>query len=251
MKEKLVKFDFEDPQVQSSGDIASSFDPSKLKGSYYDILGIDPASTSLQIREAYFRLKTTYTDSNQAIYSLLGGSDLAERIKNIELAFDVLRDVDSRSKYNQNIGITERAGATRTDLLIEEISFTPMDENFRRSSREPKEHKIKLVAGQIRRDSTLAQRIREIYAQAETPSGATLKAMREAAFVSLEELEANTKVGQGKIILIENDDFSAMPPTVYIRGFLKSILSFFGIVDSKSFIDGYTLRVETCLKKMK
>lgn len=246
-----MKFDFEDSQLNSSGEVASSFDPSKLKGSYYDVLGIDPASTSLQIREAYFRLKTTYTDSNQAIYSLLDGSDLADRIKSIELAFDTLRDVDSRSKYNQNIGITERAGATRTDLLIEEISFSPMDENFRRSSREPKEHKIKLVAGQIRRDSTLAIRIREIFSQAEAPSGATLKAMREAAFVSLEELEANTKVGQAKILLIESDNFSSMPPAVYIRGFLKSILSFFGIVDSKSFIDGYSSRVEACLKKMK
>jgi len=246
-----MKFEQNGNSPDESSDNFASFDLSKVRGSYYDMLGVLPTSTSLQVREAYFRLKATYTDSNQAIYSLMTGSDLAEKIKAIEEAFDVLRDVDSRSRYNENIGITERAGASRTDILIENISFPPVDEGMRKSTRPVKDQKIRLVAGQIHRDSSLAVRIRSIFESAETPSGSTLKAMREAAFVTFEEIESNTKVGQDKILLIENDDFVKMPAAVYIKGFLKSILSFYGIADSKAFIEGYTLRVESCHKKMK
>jgi hypothetical protein len=246
-----MKFESNGRTSEESSELFTSFDLAKVKGSYYDLLGVDPTSTSLQVREAYFRLKATYTDSNQAIYSLMSGSDLADKIKSIEVAFDVLRDVDSRSKYNENIGIVERAGASRTDILIENISFPPVDEALRKASRPVKDQKIRLVAGQIHRDSNLAERIKTIFESAETPSGMTLKAMREAAFVTFEEIEANTKVAQDKISLIENDDFLRMPPSVYVKGFLKSILSYYGISDSKAFIDGYTMRVDACLKKTK
>jgi len=246
-----MKFEQNSKANDENSEIFTSFDLSKIRGSYYDLLGVVPTSTSLQVREAYFRLKATYTDSNQAIYSLMTGSDLADKIKAIEEAFDVLRDVDSRSRYNENIGITERAGASRTDILIENISFPPTDETMRKANRPARDQKIKLVAGQIHRDSSLAVRIKSIFESAEAPSGSTLKAMREAAFVTFEDIEANTKVGQDKISLIENDDFMKMPPAVYIKGFLKSILSFYGITDSKAFIEGYIMRVDSCHKKTK
>ena len=128
-----MKFEQNSKVNEENPEIFTSFDLSKIRGSYYDLLGVVPTSTSLQVREAYFRLKATYTDSNQAIYSLMTGSDLADKIKAIEEAFDVLRDVDSRSRYNENIGITERAGASRTDILIENISFPPTDEAMRKA----------------------------------------------------------------------------------------------------------------------
>lgn len=246
-----MEFEFDDVTQSLVMEPVSSFDPVKIRGSYYEILGVDPSSSSLQIREAYFRLKSAYTDSNQAIYSLMNEADLADRIRQIESAFDTLRDVDSRSLYNQSIGIEKRTSTSRVDQLIEEISFSNLDEEVRKSQREPVAHKIKVTAGQIRKDQVLAERIRQIFDQDDQASGLTLKAMREAAFVSLEELEANTKVGLNKLKLIETDQFSMMPAPVYVRGFLKSILMFYGISESKQFIDGYIARLESCLKKMK
>ena len=245
-----MDFEFDDIALELVDD-STSYDPARIRGSYYEVLGVEPTSSSLQIREAYFRLKSTYTDSNQAIYSLMNESDLAERIKKIEAAFDTLRDVENRTKYNQTIGLEKRMGASRVDQLIEEISFSHLEEEVRRTHREPTQHKIKVTAGQIRKDHLLAERIRKIFEQDEQISGATLKAMREAAFVSLEELEANTKVGVSKLKLIETDQFNLMPASVYVRGFLRSILMFYGIHDSKQFVDGYIARIETCTKKMK
>ena len=70
---------------------------------YYEILNLEKNASNSDIRQSYFRLKNTYSHSNQALYSLLEEDDLQDSLGEIREAYDVLIEPERRLAYDQQL----------------------------------------------------------------------------------------------------------------------------------------------------
>ena len=70
---------------------------------YYEILNLEKNASNSDIRQSYFRLKNTYSHSNQALYSLLEEDDLQDSLGEIREAYDVLIEPESRLTYDKQL----------------------------------------------------------------------------------------------------------------------------------------------------
>ena len=72
---------------------------------YYEILEVEAGASRLKVREAYIRLKNTYSPANQALYSLMGESDTRKALEILEEAYRVLDDSILRSDYDSRLKV--------------------------------------------------------------------------------------------------------------------------------------------------
>lgn len=63
--------------------------------------------------------------------------------------------------------------------------------------------------------------------------GQILRDTREAKFYSLEEVEKSTKIRREFLIALEADDYSKLPPTTFVQGFIKNYAKFLGLDSHK------------------
>lgn len=55
------------------------------------------------------------------------------------------------------------------------------------------------------------------------PRGSLLRAVRESQGLEVREISQRSKIGQGYIRAIEEDDYASLPALVYVRGFVFEI----------------------------
>ena len=68
---------------------------------FYKVLDVSKEASSIQIREAYIRMKNTFSNTNDATYSLFSGSECQRQLEMVELAFETLKNETTRRNYNQ------------------------------------------------------------------------------------------------------------------------------------------------------
>ncbi|MEQ1438575.1 RodZ domain-containing protein [Fontimonas sp. SYSU GA230001] len=73
--------------------------------------------------------------------------------------------------------------------------------------------------------------------------GALIRAARERAHLSLEDMAAHTKLTRATLDALERDDYQALLEPVYVRGYYRKCAKVLEI-DEKSLIDAYEARVE-------
>lgn len=59
--------------------------------------------------------------------------------------------------------------------------------------------------------------------------GQILKETREDKFYTLEDVEKATKIRKELLILLENDEYSKLPPATFVQGFIKNYAKFLGL----------------------
>lgn len=72
---------------------------------HYDVLDIEPTATRVEIREAFLRLKNTYSAGSAALYGLVGEEEAREQLARAEEAFRILSDDVARRTYDQRLGL--------------------------------------------------------------------------------------------------------------------------------------------------
>lgn len=77
----------------------------KTVKNHYELLGVSPSASEAEIEDAYKKAKETYTGS-VALYSLYSEEEKAEKIKEIERAYETLCDPGKRDAYNAKNNIT-------------------------------------------------------------------------------------------------------------------------------------------------
>lgn len=95
----MVPSDFQSDRKTLEEEVSES---DELKD-YYEILNLEKNASNSDIRQSYFRLKNTYSHSNQALYSLLEEDDLQDSLGEIREAYDVLIEPESRLTYDQQL----------------------------------------------------------------------------------------------------------------------------------------------------
>ncbi|SME93070.1 helix-turn-helix domain-containing protein [Pseudobacteriovorax antillogorgiicola] len=223
--------------------------------SFYEVLEISHDASRIQIREAYIRLKNTYSQGNQALYSLISEEDAQESLDSLEEAYRVLYDDRLRKDYDQALleAKSKRRGALdpfandpKSVSLTEEPAAAIEGEEDVWGERKQAANKPRKETANTMRfaGSALSENIQEeisrIITQSEECEGSVLKALREVQGVSLDELQERTKVSLQYIIALENNDFHTLPSIVYVKGFLKILFQYLGVrTNTEQMIDKY------------
>jgi len=74
-------------------------------------------------------------------------------------------------------------------------------------------------------------------------SGLDLKAFRKASGINIETLFQKTRVGMTTLKTIEEDRFEALPPLIYLKGFLKAYAQALRL-PAGAVVEGYLRNIE-------
>ncbi len=216
---------------------------------YYEVLEVPFDASKMQIREAYIRLKSTYSNGNQALYSLISDEDAQNTLNQLEDAYRVLYDDILRKDYDQNIagsGTGKQASrrlvdpfhtafTERESLLKENYSGSSglTQENLWKgcattSTKQPIETANKMRFAHHALENGIQEKIKSRLEQSDV-DGTLIRDLREIQGVTLNELQDRTKVSLQYIIALENNDFQTLPSVVYVKGFLKICLQYLGV----------------------
>jgi cytoskeletal protein RodZ len=77
----------------------------------------------------------------------------------------------------------------------------------------------------------------------EVISGKDLKNLREFLGIELEEVYRDTKISPTALEAIEKDDIANLPPTIYLKSFLKSYAEILQL-DTNRIVEGYLKNIE-------
>jgi cytoskeletal protein RodZ len=79
--------------------------------------------------------------------------------------------------------------------------------------------------------------------EGEVISGKDLKSLRESLGIDLAEVHWATKISPTALEAIEKDDIANLPPTIYLKSFLKSYAEILQL-DTKKTVEGYLKNIE-------
>lgn len=96
-------------------------DDNEILRDHYSVFGIEKNASQQDVREAYFRLKNTYNQSNQALYSLIDDQEVQDSLAEIRSAYDVLCDPDKRYQYDLTL---LNRGLVKSEELSAELHET-------------------------------------------------------------------------------------------------------------------------------
>lgn len=187
---------------------------------YYEILEVSINASGTQIRQAYKDALSIYGTDSPLSYAFFTESEAEELLNKIETAFAVLIDQKSRKEYNQTL---IQQGKIRESDIKEKEPKTPIPLFQPRpvarkplrtppSRRAENEHRESIV-----RNVTLGESI----------TGPQLKEIRSQANIALEDVFEATRISTKILRAIEEENFAALPSTLYLKSFLQSYARFF------------------------
>jgi flagellar biosynthesis protein FlhG len=165
-------------------------------GTHHDLLEVERGATDEEIRRAYRRAREIYAMDALCCYGLFSERELSAVRARIEEAFDVLLDRARRRPYELSVFPDESAPETDdspSDLQGRELPPSPP----------------------ITPDTEF--------------DGALLRAVREARGFDLRQISKRTKISTVYLAALEDDDFSALPALVYVRGFVAEVAKSLGL----------------------
>ena len=83
--------------------------------------------------------------------------------------------------------------------------------------------------------------------EGETISGKDLKYVREFLGIDLEKVYWATKISPTALEAIEKDDIANLPPTIYLKSFLKSYAKILQL-DTEKTVEGYLKNIKNIKK---
>lgn len=238
---------------------------------YYDVLDVDVSASRVEIREAYLRLKSTYSAGSAALYSLISEDEAREQMMRVEEAFRILNDDVQRRDYDRSIGVeapraSRGASARDRDLDAAAASLDAglnterlmlMREQARRAYSDASDQTsdptvvrttrstlpiIKLKASKAG-VSEIEQKLLGLINGSDAGDGDLYKRLREACDVGEDEMQERTKVSIGYLRAIESNRFDRLPQAVYVKGFLRSYFRYLSVPDAEKLIAAYSQRL--------
>lgn len=184
--------------------------------SLYDVLELTPDATPQEIRSAYLRLKSSYNKDNVAHYSLFSREETEQMVENIENAYIVLSNPESRRNYDQSHGLiatpTTHSPQSSTDMLRD--TFQPSDSSSTREA----------VRETQAPSATNSNAELEAFLENEEEwSGSAIRHVRETKRISIDDLSDYTRISKNYLRAIEEEDYKNLPAMVYIRGFIQQL----------------------------
>lgn len=197
--------------------------PSPLKQiNYYRLFNIVYNSSPKEIQAAYNRILEPFLETSPLSGCFYSKEERSELKDYFEEAYKTLISPAQRSKYDDEL---IENGVMRTDERIVEYKETVADEETLRAK-----NNVPVEASRVD--------IHEILNDIKTFDGASIKRIREAKTISIEEIVSETKIRSWYIKCIETQNFKALPAPIYLKGFLRQISAYLNL-DSERVIEDY------------
>jgi hypothetical protein len=164
----------------------------------WELLGLAPGASAEEIRRAYERLTTLLAPGSLSLYSAAELEEqhrLQERLRAAYL-----------SLAHSGAGLAHPSGV---ELAAAETV--------------PPQHEAATM--NTGKDWALASAVPPVVSAPDSGaefSGAFLRAAREAAGISIEKLAERTRIRPQQLASLEAETFDALPPQVYVRGFVMA-----------------------------
>lgn len=156
---------------------------------HHDLLEVERGATDEEIRRAYKRAKELYAHDSLACYGLFDSTGIEALRARLDEAYDVLLDTARRRPYELSVFPPEVGPAPARDGAPPPVATSP--------------------APPITPDTEFR--------------GPLIRAVRESLGLELRDVSQRTKIGQGYIRAVEEDDYASLPALVYVRGFVHEI----------------------------
>jgi len=226
-----------------SQDIAST-ESSLLAGvrgatqNYYEILGVSPDASRMEIRSTYLRAKMAYSSQSQALYSLVSDEAARESLALVEEAFRVLGDEGRRADYDRMLSAARRAGgATNVEVGNDALVSTFAASAPMRAPQSFVPTTAARASGEEIRTAVAAY-----VAEGDPADGAFYRKLRELIGISEAEIHERTKISLSQIRALEENRYEELPQQVFVKGFLRSILRYMNIPDAEKLTSAYGAR---------
>lgn len=101
---------------------------------HYEVLGVPSSATAAEVRRAYLALARQYHPDYHTTAGEGSVASAEERMREINLAWQVLGDEDGRAAYDRSLGLRDDAGPVATGPIIKQPSsafrpYFPVDED--------------------------------------------------------------------------------------------------------------------------
>jgi len=176
---------------------------------YYEILETPYDSSIDLIKENYTKAKNAYSSDSLALYSLLSEDECSRILNRIDEAYSILSDSQKRKLYNEAKG-------------IETVSSEHLESSHQMKKPMAPRASINSIVERkaLSLDFTIDSEMEKRIEQCHDFSGEFLKEIREYKNVDLLRMSELTRISKTYIRYIEEENFSGLPATVYVRGFV-------------------------------
>ncbi len=206
-----------------------------LSQNYYDLLEVPLDAGSDQIQRAYLQAKETFSCDNPALFSVFTKKEAQELMTLIDDAFQVLSNAESKRKYDHKI----------TEVSFSENVPAPPPENADKPGRQktlPDGHaRTKISSYKVNHE------YEEELLSIDLFDGIQLRRLRESRNIDIPSLSQLTRVSKSYLEALEDNSFKDLPAPVFVRGFLKQLLSTYEINDER-LIKSYMMNLKTSLE---
>ncbi|MEW6077749.1 MAG: helix-turn-helix domain-containing protein [Thermodesulfobacteriota bacterium] len=200
---------------------------------FYEILEIHPETLSVDVRQAYQSMKSLYRDIPMVTDAFFTSEERDRILETIDAAGEVLSDPNKRTEYDRLLSkghpITVNGGDRGVGSRLPEHDPVTAPPEKPPESAPPQPPNVN--------ESEAMQLIEKISAQ-QIISGLDLKTLRNAWGISMESIFEKTRIGVATLKIIEEDQFDALPPLIYLKGFLRAYAQALRL-PAGTVVDGY------------
>jgi curved DNA-binding protein CbpA len=193
---------------------------------YYEVLGVRPDASNMDIISAYRQAKLAYRSDSIATYSLFDDAELNRIRDEIEQAYLTLSNPERRQVYDAELaaGHPGQAPQRRPDTLQGRTAEPSPAQSPAPEPASAPERDVGLAA-----QSQVPAGIRYRMATATVFSGELLREIREFKGVELAAISEHTKISRRYLQAIEDEDTGRLPEATYLKGYLKQYAAMIGL----------------------
>lgn len=208
------------------------------KETHYEVLKVSPRATVAEIVSAYHTAKNAFSKDSVATYSLFSPEEAQVELKRLEEAYLTLSNIEKRSEYDRRLakgeGEAEVGGPTLTPVRTPSPTVAPSPQTASLDLGEPLKVEV-IPAPAAIFTPTVPPSVPEATVPLSDPlpatgtaiEGATLRGLREARGLSVDDVSRITKIPAKFIKAIEGEDKVRLPARVYIQGFVKNLATLY------------------------
>lgn len=174
---------------------------------HYELLELSRDATREDVERAYRMARATWAEGALAVYSVASEAQLASLRERVERAYRVLSDVEARGAYDEALGALSPPARAEPDLGFDDEAAMAAPE----------------LPAEIEEFEDLSG------PEDGRWSGASLRRTRLARGLEIEQITEITKVKPAYLRSIEEERFEALPPAVYVRGFVAAYARCLGL----------------------
>jgi DnaJ-class molecular chaperone len=183
---------------------------------YYNILDMPTGASPTDINNAYREALELYQDDSMAACSFFSDSERKEILTRLEEAYRTLINPESRSAYDRSL---MEMGIMKEESRYHDPSkkVMPIYDILRKKIHYPWLSKIPVVDKSPVSENPSIQEI----LHKDRLAGQDLKRIRTTLGLTLAQIFQQTRIAIDILEAIEDDRFDHLPPTIYLKSFLK------------------------------